>query len=270
MDAMLKLAIIVVALGLGGFLANAQELDDDYDDLDDPKDSHKVALRAVLTSIDKVHEEFTSLTTKFLQIKHLALLTEPVRNEGWFYFSKPDKMCWEYGEPDPLVMWINSDNLTMYYPDLKKAEVLDISNFKGRMQQAMGFGQSSKVLRKYYRIQLQSEFQYDPTVKERPQFIPPDFHELAQGNLDKPLDLAYLELLPKKRSIQKRIEKVSLWINKETWLPQCIQYEQANGDRSTMFLKEVYRDQPIPAEKFERTLPPDVAIKKMKRSAKDN
>ncbi|MBN2053875.1 hypothetical protein JW905_03060, partial [bacterium] len=139
--------------------------------------------------------------------------------------------------------------------------VVNISHFKGRLQQALGLGQSSKTLNRHYLVQIQARFIYDP-AGPRPQFIPPEVATLAEGVLAAPVEVVLMDLLPKKRRIQKRVQRLHIWLNTATWLPIFIQYDEASGDTSTLYFTSIERDTPIPPEKLSRILPDDVTIRR--------
>lgn len=65
----------------------------------------------VLTELRKTSQATTSIQAAFTEEKFLAVLKEPERSSGLFYFQQKDKMRWEQKTPSKYVILINGDKL---------------------------------------------------------------------------------------------------------------------------------------------------------------
>src|SRR5438552_17013210 len=74
----------------------------------------------------------------FRQEKILSLQAKPEVSTGRFVFSKPDKVLWMYDAPKRVEMLISNGMLTTYYPDLNKAEQLEVKRYQDRIFKYMG------------------------------------------------------------------------------------------------------------------------------------
>lgn len=64
----------------------------------------------------KVQEQsgsIRSIESAFVQEKHLAVLSEPARSSGKFYYSKEGGVRWEYEQPMQQSIILSSGNVTM-------------------------------------------------------------------------------------------------------------------------------------------------------------
>ncbi|WP_439557459.1 LolA family protein [Dyadobacter sp.] len=65
----------------------------------------------VLAELRKTSQATTSIQAAFTEEKFLAVLKEPERSSGLFYFQQKDKMRWEQKSPSKYVILINGDKL---------------------------------------------------------------------------------------------------------------------------------------------------------------
>ncbi len=55
---------------------------------------------AVFARIEKTVSAVKTVTSEFRQERRLAMLKEPALSGGRFYYEKPDKLRWEFADPD--------------------------------------------------------------------------------------------------------------------------------------------------------------------------
>ncbi|WP_031530114.1 LolA family protein [Dyadobacter crusticola] len=65
----------------------------------------------VLADLRKTSQATTSIQASFTEEKFLAVLKEPERSSGSFYFQQKDKMRWEQKSPSKYVILINGEKL---------------------------------------------------------------------------------------------------------------------------------------------------------------
>ena len=63
----------------------------------------------------------------FIQRKSLSLLQNELVSKGLMYFKRPQKMMWEYREPEKNIMIVNGNIVWLYLPELKEATRFDLS-----------------------------------------------------------------------------------------------------------------------------------------------
>jgi outer membrane lipoprotein-sorting protein len=84
------------------------------------------SLDAVIARVQEQQKATNTLEADFRQEKTLALLSNPDVSTGHFTYEKPNNVLWSYDAPKRVQMLIANGMLTTYYPDLKKAEQIEV------------------------------------------------------------------------------------------------------------------------------------------------
>ena len=192
------------------------------------------AVTALLERFDEVQLNTQTMIAHFVEKKKLQLLADDQVQTGTFYYSKPSSFMWEYSKPDDKVILISAEQLLIYYPQLKKAEEIDITRYSKRILRFFGLGQPTAELRKYY----------DLTLAEDPAM--PD---------------TYLLLLdPRKRRVQKRLDSILIWIDREMLVPRQVEYVEVDGDSTRFTFRNLEINSAISPAKYVINIPPDVEV----------
>src|SRR5436305_12821466 len=96
------------------------------------------SLEEVVKKVQQVQKSTKTLEADFRQEKELALLSKPEVSTGTFTFSRPSNVLWVYDAPKRVQMLIANGMMTTYYPDLRKAEQIDVRRFQDRIFKYMG------------------------------------------------------------------------------------------------------------------------------------
>ena len=67
-----------------------------------------------------------------------ALLARPEISTGTFVYSRPNNVLWTYAAPRKVQMVIANGMMTTWFPDLGKAERVDVKRFEDRIFKYMG------------------------------------------------------------------------------------------------------------------------------------
>jgi outer membrane lipoprotein-sorting protein len=127
--------------------------------------------------------------------------------------------------------------MTTYYPDLNKAETLDVTRFQDRIFKYMGATGAIDELSRYF------DFTFT----------------------NKPSDPAYvLDLKPKTGAVAKRVQRIKLWIDKKTYLTSRIEYTEGDGDVTKYEFTNLKLNEPVAQSRFVLALPPTVRVEQMK------
>lgn len=191
-------------------------------------------LERVLAAFDEVQRSIHTLTAELTETTHSPLLAQPIEARGRFYMTKPDRVRWEYSEPEEMRFVIAEDRYTGYFPAQKRAEMRDIHRWRERLFRMLGLGQASAELEQAYDISLRGGSGSDgPWV---------------------------LELEPKKKRFRKRMESVLLWIDRQSYLPVRVEYASKNGTTRTIRFHDVRVNPDLSASLYTMELPADVKI----------
>src|SRR5438876_4923111 len=116
-------ALCAVAVGLPAFAARKA----------DPN-----SLDEVIKRVQEQQKKTTTLQADFKQEKTLALLSKPEVASGHFTYQKPNNVLWTYESPKRVTMLIANGMMTTYYPDLNKAEQIEVKRYQDRIFKYMG------------------------------------------------------------------------------------------------------------------------------------
>ena len=199
--------------------------------------SAPVRLEDVVKKVQQQQKKTNTLQAEFRQEKELALLAKPEVSTGTFVYSKPNNVLWTYQAPKRVQMVIANGKMTTYFPDLRKAETIDIKKFEDRIFKYMGATGAIDELARYF------DFTFTDS-KSKSTFV--------------------LDLTPKNRAVSKRVQRIKLWIDKTTYLTSKIEYVEGDGDITRYEFTNVRINEPVPNSRFALTLPSNVKVEQMK------
>jgi outer membrane lipoprotein-sorting protein len=206
-----------------------------------PLSAAKVAdpgsLEEVIKKVQDTQRKTNTLQADFRQEKTLALLAKPEVSTGTFVYSKPNNVLWSYDAPKRVTMLITNAKMTTYYPELNKAETLDVARFQDRIFKYMGATGAIDELSRYF------DFTFT----------------------NKPSDPTYLlDLKPKTGAVEKRVKSIKLWIDKKSYLTTKIEYTEGDGDVTKYEFTHLRVNEPVAQSRFVLNLPATVHVEQMK------
>jgi outer membrane lipoprotein-sorting protein len=196
-----------------------------------------VTLESVIKNVQVQQKKTQTLQATFKQEKELALLSQPEVSTGTFVFSKPNNVLWSYDAPKRVQMLITAGTLTTYYPDLNKAERIDVKRFEDRIFKYMGASGAIDELGRYF------DFTFTDTATS-PTWV--------------------LDLNPKSKVVAKRVRHIKIWIDKQTYLTSKFEYVEGDGDITRYEFTNIKVNAPIEQTRFTLNLPPSVRVEQMK------
>jgi outer membrane lipoprotein carrier protein len=152
-------------------------------------------------------------------------------------YSKPNNVLWTYDSPKRVSMLISKGMLTTYYPDLKKAETVDIKRFEDRIFKYMGMSGAIDELSRYF------DFTFTDNAAN-PSYT--------------------LDLTPKSKVVARRVQHIKISIDKQTFLTDKLEYVEGDGDTTRYEFKNIKINQPIEESRFTIKMPSNVSLEQMK------
>lgn len=201
------------------------------------KKAAPVTLESVIRKVQDQQKKTKTLQADFRQEKVLALLSKPEVSSGRFAFSKPNNVLWSYDAPRRVEMLIANGTMTTWFPDLNKAERIDVRRFEDRIFKYMGASGTIDELGRYF------DFTFTDTSTS-PFWV--------------------LDLKPKTRAVARRVRGIRIWIEKETYLTSKFEYVEGDGDITRYEFTHIRINQPIAQARFTLDLPANVKIEQMK------
>jgi outer membrane lipoprotein-sorting protein len=167
-------------------------------------------------SIQSIRARFTETTTS-------SLLERPLVSHGTVIAAPPSRVLMTYTDPDHRTIAIDSKSLVVVWPDRREREKIDISQTQKRIDQY--FAQATiGQLRSMFEITAQP----DGTMRETDR----------------------VDMRPKRKQIKEGLERLEIWIDRESLLPVQLQMTFPGGDKKTIKLDDVTVNVPITDETF--------------------
>lgn len=201
--------------------------------LDDERLSGGERFDTLISKIKEQQAGLSSLEARFVQTKKSMLLLEPEISRGTFAYQAPDLARWEFTEPNETVMVISDGEMVTWYRDLGTAERLPIDNHTAQIEQYLAATNSVERLRRYF--DFTAAFPSDG----RPYRV---------------------ELSPRFSRVAKRIKGMTIWFDRESFLPVRLAYEEPDGDTTEFVFEHIEVNPVLPMERFRIDLPPSVRV----------
>jgi outer membrane lipoprotein-sorting protein len=195
------------------------------------------SLDEVIKRVQSQQKSTNTLQADFRQEKTLALLAQPEVATGHFTYEKPNNVLWAYDAPKRVTMLIANGFLTTYYPDLRKAERIEVKKYQDRIFKYMGTSGALDELAQFF------DFSFSNRA-DQPAYV--------------------LDLTPKSKSIAKRVGHIKIWIDKKSYLTTKFEYTEGDGDITRYEFTNIKVNQPVAHSSFELNLPSNVRVEQMK------
>jgi outer membrane lipoprotein-sorting protein len=176
--------------------------------------------------LETVYQNRTSLQANFREERHMAILKDPVINQGKIWFTPPDMIRREITGNSPSTTVIDGKKMTIYYPNLKTAEQYDLVKRPIIRQslEALTAGLNFQRVADYYSIE---------GTKEGDTYV--------------------VTLTPKTASIRRLVKSLTLTM-KTDLTPEKVDYQSPRGERVLIDYSDVKRD-PVPDSVYEFSPP---------------
>jgi outer membrane lipoprotein-sorting protein len=188
-------------------------------------------IEQLIQKLQALHNNQPSMQANFREERHLAMLKDPVVNEGKVWFTLPDKIRREIDGKTPSTTIIDGKKMSIYYPNYQQVEIYDLEKrpiIKDSLR-ALTAGLNFREIGSYYNVEGSKE-----------------------GNG------YHVTLTPKTASVRKLVRSVDLTID-ENLAPVRVVVEDAKGQRFTITYSNVRREA-IPASIFEFSAPPGTKV----------
>jgi outer membrane lipoprotein-sorting protein len=176
--------------------------------------------------LETVYQNRTSLQANFKEERHMAILKEPVVNQGKIWFTPPDKIRREITGNSPSTTVIDGKKMTIYYPKLQTAEQYDLVKRPIIRQslEALTAGLNFQRVSDYYSIE---------GTKDGNTYV--------------------ITLTPKTAAIRRLVKSLTLSMQTDL-TPQKVDYQSPRGEQVLIEYSDVKRD-PVPDSVYDFTPP---------------
>jgi len=182
-----------------------------------------------------LHEDMRSVFATVTQEKQLAALKKKVVVEGTVMMARPNMLKWDVVKPERSVTAIDGETMTVYYPDIKEAQVYALSdNLIARNTMSFFSTAMSGDLK-------EMEGKFTVTIFRQ------------DGEID-------FRLVPLSKIVGRYLSAVVIHYDEATGLPKGFEVATPKGDRTITRLTNIKVNPEIRPEAFQIKLPGDVWI----------
>lgn len=169
-------------------------------------------------------DSLRSIRARFTETTVSTLLEKPIVARGTILATPPARVLMTYTEPERKTVSLDGKALIVWWPDRNEREKIDIAQTQKRIDEY--FTQASLD-------QLRSMF--DVTA------------EADTGMRD----AEYVDMRPKRKQIKAGLERLELWINRESLLPVQMRMSFPGGDAKTVKLDDIDINVPVTSASFQ-------------------
>jgi outer membrane lipoprotein-sorting protein len=189
-------------------------------------------LQALLDRVRIEQQKLKTLEARFVQHQESSMLAAPEESKGVFSYAAPDRVRWEYQQPSPITVVIQGDQMTTWYRDLRRADLVKVGRYSNQVLKYLGASGDMQALLDYFTVKLS-----------------------MPGKKGDPYRMA---LVPRYARISKRLKAMTLWIDSGSYFPTRMEYVEADGDTTSYEFLDLKRNAPIPSDRFVLKLPKEV------------
>ncbi len=197
-----------------------------------------VPLDTVLERMEAVGREFRNLEADIERTKVVVIVDDHSTSSGKFYFARrgdTSRIRMTIEKPARQELLIDKGMLQMYFPRINQVQVADLGENQDKAEfMAIGFGQSSADLLKYYDVTLAGEESIDGIAT------------------------SILDLKPRSADFSAIFSNIRLWIDQERWIPLHTKLTEAGGDYLDVRFSNIKINGRLSNSVFELKLPKDV------------
>ena len=162
-------------------------------------------------SIQSIRARFTETTTS-------SLLDKPLVSRGTIVAAPPARVLMTYTDPERRTVAIDGKSLVVVWADRGRRETIDIAQTMTRIDQY--FAQATPAeLRSMFEIRAEADAEAPETIR--------------------------VDMRPKRRQIKEGLQRLELWIDRQTLLLAQMRMTFPGGDTKRIELRDIETNVPI-------------------------
>jgi len=157
-----------------------------------------------------------------------SLLAKPTVSRGTLLAARPPRLLLRYTSPESKVVAMSGTRLVVAWPERGESETVDITETMKRVNQYFT-NADPKQLRRLF------------TVKA---FVDPEAEKAYQ-----------IEMVPKRKQIGQGLERLQLWLHRDTLMLVQMKMSFPGGDSNTFRIDEAEMNVPLDPKAFDVEVP---------------
>jgi outer membrane lipoprotein-sorting protein len=176
-----------------------------------------------------LEEKRQTIRARFTETTVSSLLVKPMVSVGTLIGAKPASLAMTYTSPERRTVVLDGRHMLITRPALGERELVDITEIVKRVDH-------------YFVDATPDELRRHFTVRA---FVDPEIPAWYQ-----------IDLVPTRKQIRQGLERLQIWIARDTLLLAQIRITFAGGDTTTVTIKDAELNVPLPADAFTIDVPP--------------
>lgn len=160
--------------------------------------------------LEAMAENTNTITTAFIQEKHMEILSKPMASEGKMQFKKPNLLRWEYTKPYEYSIILDGEKITIN--DQGKVNAMEIGA-------SQAFRQINELIVNSVRGNVLDDERFTIEIEESEKL----YHSI---------------LHPKDADMKRFLEKINIYFNKEDFAVSKIILWEAAADYTEIIFKD--------------------------------
>jgi outer membrane lipoprotein-sorting protein len=168
-------------------------------------------------------QAITSIGASFTETTESSLLTKPIVARGTLIAARPSRMVMKYAVPEEKTVIVDGDWLIVTWATRPEREKVNIAQVQARVDKYFATA-SPNELRASFEIVASADTSLPNTYK--------------------------IDMKPKRKQIREGLERLQIWIDRDSSLMVRMRMELPGGDSKTLDLENVTPNVPIDASTF--------------------
>jgi outer membrane lipoprotein-sorting protein len=169
-------------------------------------------------------ETIHSIRARFTETTTSSLLEKPIVSHGTVIAAPPMRVLMTYSDPEHRAIVIDRTSLVIVWPDRRERETIDIAETQKRIGHYFTHANLGQ-LRSMFEITAESD--------------------VGMRQADR------IDMEPKRKQIKEGLERLELWVDRETLLLVQMRMTFRGGDSKTIKLDDIVVNVPIASDAFQ-------------------
>ena len=165
-----------------------------------------------------------TVRARFVETTTSSLLAKPRVQRGTLIGEKPERMVIRYTSPERKTILMDGNRLMVFEPGRPEPERIDITDIM-------------KKVNHYFTRATPNQLRRAFTIR-----VFPDTEMLA---------LYQMDLLPRRKQIKQGLERLQIWVTRDSYMLAQMKMTFAGGDSEVFKLEDVELNVPIPPHTFD-------------------
>lgn len=176
-----------------------------------------------------LQEKLQTIRGRFTETTVSSLLARPTVSKGTLVAAKPPRLLLRYTSPEAKVIAMTGNRLVIVWPERAESETIDITETMKRVNQYFTNADPGQLRRMF-------------TVKA--------FADNEVANTYQ------LDMVPKRKQIRQGLERLQLWMHRDTLMVVQMKMTFPGGDSDTIRIEDAEINVPLDPKAFDVEIPP--------------